>query len=355
MIDRHRYQKPPFLATDLFLCEVLRSASLSVHILCLFRFESSYVKRIAYISQSPLTFVIYFHGGYTAPIRYRGVVVEDGQANKSQYQNQTSNIVTVSNKDFMTATMLSLFLGGLGVDRFYLDKNGTGILKLVTIGGLGIWYLLDLVLLLTGAMKDGNNLPLKNREQNLKTALIIVVIVFAFGFIVSTVSGIGDAPSESQKEVADSDNNNAEEDQKAELPEYEILDRTESIQGGEYNGDVLIKGDNVLDIEPTDMVEFANRITDKENINTTSFYATEDAYKTNVTIYLSEDDREVQEELGFELEDNQEYKAQEEIDDYLDSGYIGQLEDGRLSVDTSSDYYARHEDELESMEEVDLY
>jgi len=54
--------------------------------------------------------------------------------------------------------LLSFFLGGLGVDRFYVGKIGTGILKLITVGGFGIWWLIDWILILSGKFtdKDGN-------------------------------------------------------------------------------------------------------------------------------------------------------------------------------------------------------
>ena len=52
-------------------------------------------------------------------------------------------------KKWLTALLLSILIGSLGVDRFYLGHGGLGILKLITFGGLGIWWLIDLILIAT--------------------------------------------------------------------------------------------------------------------------------------------------------------------------------------------------------------
>lgn len=63
-------------------------------------------------------------------------------------------------KDWPTTMLLAMFLGNLGVDRFYSGNMLFGVLKLLTAGGCGIWGLVDIVLLALGTYKDGAGNPL---------------------------------------------------------------------------------------------------------------------------------------------------------------------------------------------------
>ena len=59
-----------------------------------------------------------------------------------------------SDKSRTVALALSVILGVFGAHRFYVGKIGTGFLMLVTLGGLGIWWLADLIMLITGQFRD---------------------------------------------------------------------------------------------------------------------------------------------------------------------------------------------------------
>ena len=57
-------------------------------------------------------------------------------------------------KDWMVALLLCLFAGVLGAHRFYVGKVGSGIAMLLTVGGCGIWTMIDLIMIITGSFKD---------------------------------------------------------------------------------------------------------------------------------------------------------------------------------------------------------
>ena len=95
----------------------------------------------------------------------------------------------VSNKSFLVTWLLSLLIGLFGVDRFYLGKVGTGLLKLFTLGGLGIWALIDLILVLTNKTRDKQGLPLEGYDKHKKVALIVTGVVILLSFIFNSTRG----------------------------------------------------------------------------------------------------------------------------------------------------------------------
>jgi TM2 domain-containing membrane protein YozV len=60
----------------------------------------------------------------------------------------------MTEKRILPAFLLCFFLGIFGAHRFYVGKIGTGILQIVTLGGLGIWTLIDFIMIIVGAFTD---------------------------------------------------------------------------------------------------------------------------------------------------------------------------------------------------------
>ncbi|MFJ4208528.1 TM2 domain-containing protein [Paenarthrobacter sp. NPDC089675] len=87
-------------------------------------------------------------------------------------------------KSFLVTWILSLLVGVFGVDRFYLGKIGTGIAKLLTFGGLGVWALVDLILVLANKQTDKYRRPLEGYDKHKVVALIVtaVFIVVSLAF-----------------------------------------------------------------------------------------------------------------------------------------------------------------------------
>ena len=81
-------------------------------------------------------------------------------------KQDSNGVQTISEKNWLVALLLCIFLGAVGIHRFYVGKTGTGILMILTFGGFGLWVLIDLILIATNLFTDINGLKL---NKNLYT------------------------------------------------------------------------------------------------------------------------------------------------------------------------------------------
>ncbi|TYL55285.1 TM2 domain-containing protein [Nocardioides sp. BGMRC 2183] len=82
-------------------------------------------------------------------------------ADSQQYYSARDVPGLYSDKEWLTTVLISWFLGSFGVDRFYLGYTGLGVAKLLTLGGCGIWSLIDLILILLRKIPDAQGRPLR--------------------------------------------------------------------------------------------------------------------------------------------------------------------------------------------------
>ena len=61
---------------------------------------------------------------------------------------------------WLTCLLLCWFLGVFGVHRFYTGHTGIGVVQLLTLGGCGIWTLIDFIIIATGNFKDAQGNPI---------------------------------------------------------------------------------------------------------------------------------------------------------------------------------------------------
>ena len=69
--------------------------------------------------------------------------------------------MTKSNHSKMTLAIICFFLGVIGIHRFMVGKIGTGVLMIITVGGCGIWALIDFIVILTGGFTDSDGNKIK--------------------------------------------------------------------------------------------------------------------------------------------------------------------------------------------------
>jgi TM2 domain-containing membrane protein YozV len=79
------------------------------------------------------------------------------QTAESEQQKEAQN-------KWLTTLLLCWFLGVFGVHRFYTGHTAIGVIQLLTLGGCGIWYLVDLIIIAIGNYKDADGNPITNNK-----------------------------------------------------------------------------------------------------------------------------------------------------------------------------------------------
>ncbi len=88
----------------------------------------------------------FFESHQVAQLRDRLLEIDD---------SKWALIQTLQFKDPTVSLIVSLFAGGLGIDRFFIGDTGLGVGKLLTCGGFGIWTLVDWFMIM-GATREKN-------------------------------------------------------------------------------------------------------------------------------------------------------------------------------------------------------
>ena len=88
-------------------------------------------------------------------------LLKEGLLTQEEYDSQKEKLLkqnSQSQNQWIVVLLLAFFLGFIGAHRFYVGKNGTGILMILTVGGIGLWVLYDLIIIVTGNFKtkEGN-------------------------------------------------------------------------------------------------------------------------------------------------------------------------------------------------------
>lgn len=98
-------------------------------------------------------------------------------------------IPQVRTKSWTASLLLLVFLGGFSAHRFYNGKVGTAILQLLTLGGCGIWLLIDYIMIILGTFTDKTGTPLRSpyphisqNPQGKSISITFLLFIFLSGF-----------------------------------------------------------------------------------------------------------------------------------------------------------------------------
>ena len=124
-----------------------------------------------------------------------GTPVASAQPAAAGLYGQPTLVTSTPPKSFLTAWLLSFFLGWLGIDRFYLGHVALGIAKLIAsfigsllIVGWVIWPLIDMILMLSGRLKDAQGRALEGFDHYKRTAFWVTLGVWGGGFILGSLA-----------------------------------------------------------------------------------------------------------------------------------------------------------------------
>lgn len=118
---------------------------------------------------------------------------------KERQEKESKNAETPSGgKDFLSsldipknskavALLVSFFFGSFGFDRFYMGYTVLGIIKLLISGGFGIWWLIDLIMIGTGSLKNADGSELQQKPLSQQGVLLIVVVGIIKGIILTII------------------------------------------------------------------------------------------------------------------------------------------------------------------------
>ena len=95
---------------------------------------------------------------------------------QSQNQMETPT-ATAKPSEFWTVFLLGLFLGVFGIHRFYARKFKSGIVQLVTFGGLGIWTFIDVITILLSKFKNSNGVVFTNPKPKVAWGIFAAVCI----------------------------------------------------------------------------------------------------------------------------------------------------------------------------------